>query len=391
MSVLTPPKPPVHEDPEALIEEARRRARRRRLAFVAAVVAGLAIVGTVLAVVLIRGSGTGAAVPEGFHLVRARGPVEHTRTAEYLPFRPTVIDHATGREHRVPYVTEAWWDRKSGLVRAIVSVDGRVGLDGVGQTCQPKPRVCFPLPLPFDLAAKDLKWPVDPKYFRVAGTGTFHGHRVNWVANKGGATVLDSPRDRLAYDAATHRLVGSRRFVGPKGRGFWFESVFTVLRDLPASRVTFVVPVGGVADIHSYPPSPQPDTVQKASSVRAARSALGTVPLWLGSSFRGHKLEGVEVGTEGMFTEGFSGAVLRRAPFVTFDYGKVKLQEFGSKRPFWYEQGPRPGRIVYDGGRAALTRDGLLLLATLGEAPTGPDHRVVALAVANALRPVPGG
>lgn len=91
-----------------------------------------------------------------------------------------------------------------------------------------------------------------------------------------------------------------------------------------------------------------------------------------------------------MFTRGYS-AVLRRAPFVSFDYGNVKLQEFGSKRPFWYEQGPRPGRIVYDGRRAALTRDGLVLLATLGEEPYGPDHRVVALAVANALRPVPGG
>lgn len=50
MSVLAPPKPPVHDDPEALIEETRRRARRRRLAFVAAGVVGLAIVGTVLSV-----------------------------------------------------------------------------------------------------------------------------------------------------------------------------------------------------------------------------------------------------------------------------------------------------------------------------------------------------
>ncbi len=187
----------------------------------------------------------------------------------------------------------------------------------------------------------------------------------------------------------THRLVGSRRFVGQKGRGVWFESVFTVLPDLPASRVTFVVPVGGAA-LHSYPPTPQPDTVTQDSSRRVARSALGRVPLWLGPSFRGHKLRAVEVGTEGMFTRG-RGAVLLRAPFVTFDYGMVKLQEFGSKRPFWFEQGPRPGRIVYDGRRAALTRNGLLLLATLGEEPYGPAHRVVALAVANALRPVPGG
>ena len=201
---------------------------------------------------------------------------------------------------------------------------------------------------------------------------------------------MDSPRDRLAYDAVTHRLVGSRRFVGSKGRGVWFESVFTVLPDLPASRVTFVVPVGGVAAPHSYPPFPQPDIVTQDSSRRDARSALGRVPVWLGPSFRGHKLQRVEVGSYGMFTRG-RGAVLRRAPFVTFDYGNIKLEEFGSKRPFDYEQGPRPGRIVYD-GRAALTRDGLLVFAN-GKELGGfvPDHRAMALAVARGLRPVPGG
>ena len=168
MSVLAPPKPPPHEDPEALIEEARRRARRRRLAFVAAARGRRwRSSGTVLARRPHATQRDGArAVPEGFHLVRARGPVEHTRTAEYLPFRPTVIDLATGREHRVPvrHRGVVGTTARAGLVRAIVSVDGRVALDGVGQACAAERRAsAFPPPVPFNLAAKDLKWPVDPK------------------------------------------------------------------------------------------------------------------------------------------------------------------------------------------------------------------------------------
>jgi len=59
-----------------------------------------------------------------------------------------------------------------------------------------------------------------------------------------------------------------------------------------------------------------------------------------------------------------TGAKLRPARFVTFDYGSFKLQEFGSHRPFWYEQGPLPGRVVIDGrSRVAVTRDAILVLA----------------------------
>lgn len=63
--MLAPPKPPPHEEPEALMEEARERQRRRRLAGAAAVAiaAGIAL---------------GAyAVAAGFHHSRpARGPLD---------------------------------------------------------------------------------------------------------------------------------------------------------------------------------------------------------------------------------------------------------------------------------------------------------------------------
>jgi hypothetical protein len=175
-----PPRPP-QEDLEALIKEARRRARRRRLAFAAATLLAAVVGGGVYAIVAFTGGGSSTSVPQGFHLVQAKGPVAHARIAQYLPRRPTVIDLASGRERRVPFVVEEWWDRKSGLDRAKLTIDGRVQGDTVGQSCQPKPRFCFSLPLPFDLARKGLSWPLDEKRFRVLGSGTFRGREVIWV------------------------------------------------------------------------------------------------------------------------------------------------------------------------------------------------------------------
>ena len=143
------------------------------------------------------------------------------------------------------------------------------------------------------------------------------------------------------------------------------------------------MPEGGGA-LHSFPPSPQADTESSSSSLRAARDAIGAVPLWLGPRFQGAKLESVEVGTEGMKAQ--TGATLLPARFVTFDYGTVKLQEFGSDHPFWYEQGPRPGRVVIDSGtRAALTRGGVLVVA---ESEGQFFDAGSALAIVKALRPV---
>jgi hypothetical protein len=377
MSLLAPPKPP-QEDLEALIREARHRARRRRLAYFAAGVLALAIAGGVYAILAwTGGGGTRPSVAEGFHLVPAESPVAHARIAQYTPFRPTVIDLENNSERRVPFVLEEWWDRKSGLERAVFSIDGRVLGDTVGQACQPKPRFCFPPPPPFELARYGLKWPVDERRFRVLGSGTFHGRNVIWVRSL--MTNIGANRgDRFAYDVRTHELVGKRSVV--RGRLF-SDEIYTRLPDLPASSFSFVVPEGGGA-LHSFPPEPQPDTQSHSSSVAATRNALETVPLWLGPRFQGERLQSIEVGTEAMKAR--NGARLRPARFVRFDYGTVQLQEFGRERPFWYEQDPRPGRIVLD-GRAALTRHGLLVIVQRDS----PMTRAAALAVAKALRPVP--
>jgi hypothetical protein len=187
----------------------------------------------------------------------------------------------------------------------------------------------------------------------------------------------------LAYDARSHEVVGKRSSFGP------LEEVYTLLPDLPAARFSFVVPEGGGA-LRSFPPSPQQATDSHSSSLRAARHELGASPLWLGPRFRGQRLRSVEVGTEGMKAR--DGATLRRTRFVSLvygvDYGSIKLQEFQVRQtPFWYAQGPLAGRVVLD-GRAALTRDGVLVIA---ERDSLPMNRALALAVAKALRPLPRG
>jgi hypothetical protein len=156
-----------------------------------------------------------------------------------------------------------------------------------------------------------------------------------------------------------------------------------MLPDLPANDVSFVVPKGGAG---RNPPSPA--TRITGQGLDAARAALGKTPLWLGRSFGGHRLESVVVGTESEQAP-TPGRMLLPARFARFDYGAFSLKEFGRDRPFWHEQDPEDGTIVVGGESAVLARDGLLLSCD----PAGAKFRIdpaKALALARALRPVPG-
>jgi hypothetical protein len=379
-----PPQQPSPGELEALIEEARRRTRRRRLIIAASVVAvllaGAAVFG---GVVLARGGGGNqVAVPPGYHLVQARGPVAHATITEYPPMRSRVVDVASGNERSAPLVLEVWWDRRSGFDRVVGRVDGRVQFDTVGQTCQgpdvPR-RFCFPPP-PFVLENMHYRWPIDRKAVRVVGRGTFRGHDVIWLE----ALVSGKPStggDRVALDLVTHRPLVKRSFI--RGRPF-YEEVYSLLSDLPGKTVSFVVPDGGAAR-NSFPPFFSSPSSSRKTTLAAARRALGPAALWLGESHRGHRLRSVEVGTQ--VAEAPNGSVLQRAKFVRFDYGNIRLQEFGRVKPMGFVRGPRPGRILV-GDNVMLSRDGLLVIADVQPLPV---DTTVALALAQALRPVPGG
>jgi hypothetical protein len=385
MSLVAPPRPPVHDDPEALIEEARRRARRRRLALAAAALV-IVVAGAVVAVVeLTRGTGTATKVPKGFHLVRARGPVRHA-LLEDLKAGYQTVDLGTGRARPARLTQEIRWDERSGLSHTVYRLNGRTLGGFARQGCQGSGsrRFCSP-PSPFDLSSKGLGWSFDPHRAQRAGTGTFRGHRVVWLE---GLVVPEDAKpypsgDQVAYDVVTHQPVGLRTVVRrSRFKGIFSLTAVRVLPDLAAKDVSFVVP-DGVAGLN--PPSLV--TTITGKRMAAAHASLGMTPLWLGRSFRGHRLESVEAGID---AEQTSRRPVRPARFARFDYGNFTLTEFGKDRPFWNEQDPAAGKIVVGGGTATFARDGLLLEV----APTSAEFRLdpkTALALFRALRSVPGG
>jgi hypothetical protein len=384
--VDTPPRAePSQEELEALIEEARPRARRLFIAASAAavLVAGAAVFG---GVVLTRGGrGNDVAVPAGYHLVQAKGPVAHATITEYPLTRSRAVDLSTGNERSAPLVLEVWWDRRSGFDRVVGRVDGRVQFDTVGQTCQGPDvpgRFCLPPP-PFVLENMHYRWPIDRKAVRIVGRGTFRGHDVIWLEGlvNGKPSPPSIGADRVAIDSITHRPLVKRTLT--RGR-LWYEEVYSVLSDLPAKSVSFVVPDGGAAR-NSFPPFPNAPSSSHKATLAAARRALGPAALWLGERYRSHRLRSVEVGTE--VAQAPNGSVLQRAKFVRFNYGSVRLQEFGRVKPLGFVHGPRPGRILV-GDNIMLSRNGLLVIAEPRPLPIGTS---AALALAKALRPVPGG
>jgi hypothetical protein len=383
--VETPPRPQPSQELETLIEEARRRARRRRL-ISAASAAAVLVTGAVFAAVVFThgGGGSHVAVPPGYHLVQAKGPVAHATITEYPLTRSRVVDLATGNERSAPLVLEVWWDRRSGFDRVVGRVDRRVQFDTVGQTCKGPDvpgRFCLPPP-PFVLENMHYRWPIDRKAVRVVGRGAFRGHNVIWLEGlvNGKPSPPSIGADRVALDSVTHRPLAKRTFI--RGR-LLYEELYSLQSDLPGKRVSFVVPDGGAAR-NSFPPAPNSLSRSRTAMLAAARSALGPTALWLGETYRGHRLRSVEVGTE--VAKAPNGSILQRAKFVRFNYGSIRLQEFGRVKPLGFVGGPRPGRILV-GDNIMLSRDGLLVLAELQPLPIDTTR---ALKLAKALRPVPG-
>jgi hypothetical protein len=392
MSVTLPPK---QDDVEALIREARERARRRRIRVAAAALAVAAVgVGVSGAVLAMGHRATTRGGPGGFRLVPARGPLTHARI-EWISAWPAgrqVIDVQTGRARSVPLVFDVWWDRGRNLDRVIGRVDGRIEFDTVGRPCQYAPGsgpACLP-PKPFDLQRAGYRWPLDPKAARVVGRGMFHGRDVIWVRGVSKRRG-DSP---VALDALTHKPAGTRSLF----RGDVVdEQVYRFLGDVSPTGVSFAVPEDGVAK-SSFPYAVPGPLLSGGSSLREAREILRPRPLWLGPTFQGHPLRLVQTVTWGMRA---GRHIVGGVKGVSFDYGIVRLEEFGTHRPF-SAQGPRPGRLVLNASPpvATLSRGGLLVRSDLEQVVKWhTDARLVkrdlakaratALAVARALRPLP--
>jgi hypothetical protein len=408
-SVIAPPEPPRQEDVqtpndlEALIEEARRRTRLRRLSYATAVLlavlVGVAVWG---GIALTNDSTTNGAAPPGFQLVQARGPVEHQVIQTRGLLRLSTVDLATGRERPTKRTSELWVDPRGRLARVVVRLDGRKRTDQV-VPCNPTRYGSCALGFSFAFNS-----PIDSQnYVRDPGTYRFHGRKVIWAGRPYPKGFPPAPGlgERVGIDVRTHEPIAYRYLEDGEVAG---ESwVKTRLRNLPADRFYFAVPDGGIEDGFPKLSATQAAVSPERGLLEArARRALRRTPLWLGRMFEGQPLRSIALGVE--ILKAKSGVKLSTARFVRYDYGGILLQEYGARHPSWYRQGPRPGHVVLERGRdyggqadtpvagatvqwAALTRNGVLVLAS----PSGPFAassgltRAGVLRLVDALRPVP--
>lgn len=212
-------------DLHALIEEARRRARRRRWAYagVLALVAGAGIWG---GLALSGGSGAAPAppAPPGYHLVKARGDVQHALLADSSRFR-------SRRGH-----AEVWFDRKLGLVR----VRGCWFFRCADESARCVPQCAWSMPL------LERYWPLDTSTFvRLPGLGRFHGRRVIWIGRRQNTfPPAFGYGEWIALDPQTHQAIGERSYdIGDKPLGRIFREAWVLRRfpDVPPNRFWFAV------------------------------------------------------------------------------------------------------------------------------------------------------
>jgi hypothetical protein len=220
----------------ALIEEARRRARQRRWAYAGALalLAGAGIWG---GLALAGGSGSVAAppAPPGYHVVKARGDVQHALVAG--SFRGAVNGYPVGKGAKEHF--EIWFDREAGLIRTRGCWANRCFPDEVIR-CVPYCASSMPANL------FERYWPVDTKKFvRRPGIGTFHGRQVIWLG-KLQNTFAPGYRDGewIALDPRTHDAVADRMYgTTDKPAGQILDETWVVRRfaDVAPNRFWFAV------------------------------------------------------------------------------------------------------------------------------------------------------
>ena len=238
-------------DLHALIDEARRRARQRRWGYAVA-----------LAVLVAAGIGGGVALrggspavparpaPPGYHLVKARGDVQHALLA--FSERGAQNGYPLGRLGKGVRV-EVWLDRKAGLFRTRgPGLAGR-GVSDETAICLPDCAFSAPLFEPY--------WPVDTtRFVRRPGLGIFHGRQVIWLG-KVENTFAPAYRNGewIALDPRTHDAVGDRTYgTTDKVAGQILSDAWVVKRfpDIAASRFWFVLK--DTVDVQSVEFAPVP-------------------------------------------------------------------------------------------------------------------------------------
>src|SRR5689334_10811505 len=161
----------------ALIDEARRRGRRRHLVLAALGLLALLIgVGIWASLELSDGGGgrVAAHAPPGFHAVQSEGPVARRVLQTWTFAQPESVDIATGTARPVTTTSTVWYDGRGRVSRVVTRADGRLQHDDAFACARMAPSPCFQGAYAFV-----NYWPLDSsRYTREPGVGTFHGRRV---------------------------------------------------------------------------------------------------------------------------------------------------------------------------------------------------------------------
>lgn len=379
----------------ALIDEARRRGRRRNLALAVIGLLALLVGGGIWAGLELTGGGGGAAAvhaPPGFHVVQSQGPVARRVLETWNPAQsqPVSVDLATGTERPVRTTNAIWYDGRGHVTRVVNRADGRVQHDDA-YAC---PRECF---AGFSFQSY---WPLDTsRYTRQPGIGAFRGRPVIWIAPRlpGGFAAPPGVGERIALDPRTHEPVADRMYAD-EGKISSETLVLERKPDIAAGEYAFVVPNRTRVAV-PFGKEPTSELSARGSNPYAlrARGALGERPLWLGARFDGSPLEAVTIGSTFEPPTGVSPNAVKR---VLYDYGNVAIMQFNARELFGAGGGPLPGRMTLQGpipahglGRGVvgpqLIRDGVFVLAFKSRHGNYVLNRAAALRISRTLRPVP--
>jgi hypothetical protein len=290
---------PVAETPEALIEEARRWQRRRRLR--GAALLALAVAGLGLLIGIGRGSffggSTHAGARPGGAAPTASGPVVHvvlqTPRSGGGP-RPTgtgsmrsemeLITLPSGHARPVEDTFSIWYDPGRRVLHQLSYVDGVLTFDTLEKAVV---HYTFISELG-DLLTKGSKQTVASGLATIAGRSMLDGHKVIWLR-------FPSPSkgqvgQEFAVDQTTDRPLAARAICPPCTLTPQLQRIVAATRESeaaanltpPASNGSF--PNTGPSFAHPHESS---GAHQVPITTQTARSALPRPGLWAGSSIDG--------------------------------------------------------------------------------------------------------
>lgn len=352
---------------DAVAATQRRPPQRRRRSRLIALAAALLVVGTVVALVPLRGDGD-PLLGEALAAIGG-GPVVHARIEARLP-QNDVVDLATGRAKPQTVSIEFWFDEPRARLRTVLRRGGVVVEEFLETRTQamsgsgPVRRIgeggpsLSPALAGFVTRYREALKSGDAE---IAENGRLAGRAVTWLRLGSGAT-----RQRVAVDAETRTPVQIVP-LDAQGRPATISWRVRTIETVARVEANFAAP---------SPRAPRPfrGDLREARAISSSElaTATGRPALWLGQSWRGLRLVSMELQTLSRGYPPGSGkaAELRRG--VSLRYGDGAL---GDALEISQAAAPEPAYAFAEGAltfnRNPIPRQGFVEIV---EIPSASDR-----------------